>query len=195
MGADKANLPFGRGTLIEHIVSAGRSGAQEVIISMGAAPRDFPSAMEGFPKTLDAFDGKGPLAGLESIMAAAGVDWVLALPCDMPWVDETLLARLLEAVRQDPLSDGAVFATAGTRHAFPMVIHRRMREVVRRRLTQDKNSVLGPSFEGRFLEIDLNVDEANKVLTNLNNPADLARARIHFAKSSTQGEDEGPIRR
>jgi molybdenum cofactor guanylyltransferase len=43
----------------------------------------------------------GPLAGIASMMAAAGTEWLLTSPCDSPQVPADLGARLWQAVARD----------------------------------------------------------------------------------------------
>lgn len=55
-------------------------------------------------------DYAGPLAGLLAGMRAARTEWLLAAPCDSPWLPSDLALRLAKAIEPD----GADIATAKT---------------------------------------------------------------------------------
>jgi molybdenum cofactor guanylyltransferase len=58
-------------------------------------------------------DYPGPLAGLLTGLAAADTDWLLAAPCDSPWLPDDLAARLANAA----LTQNADIATVTTSNA------------------------------------------------------------------------------
>ena len=82
--------PSGTGTLVDHLVAlASVVGGEAVLVGEGAAYADL-----GLRMLPDARTGAGPLAGLESLMRAAGPRLAYALACDMPFVPLGLLRRL-----------------------------------------------------------------------------------------------------
>lgn len=97
MGVDKASLPYGAQTLLEHMRAvAGRAGAGPVLV--GGGPRS---------DLTDPVAGAGPVAGLWALARTVpDTDppsrWVV-IPVDMPLLEGDLLRRL---------------ATAGPRPAF-----------------------------------------------------------------------------
>jgi molybdenum cofactor guanylyltransferase len=62
-------------------------------------------------------DYPGPLAGLLAGLAAARTDWLLAAPCDSPWLPDDLAAQLADAA----LAGNADIATVTTRNAAGVV--------------------------------------------------------------------------
>jgi molybdopterin-guanine dinucleotide biosynthesis protein A len=93
MGRDKAHLGW-RGTTL-----AGHAAEQlgpfcHVVVLVGG--RGGPS-VPGFPVLADRRSGEGPLAGLETALAAAAGAPVLLLACDLPAVDRELLEDLMRA--------------------------------------------------------------------------------------------------
>lgn len=92
MGAPKALLRVGDATLVEWIVARLAPSFAEVIVA-GAA--DAPRAARAIP---DQRADAGPLAGIESALAAASCDRVLVLACDTPRASVGLAALLLERV-------------------------------------------------------------------------------------------------
>ncbi len=87
MGADKALLSFGDGTLLRHQVRLLQPLCARVVVS---------GAYAGFDCIADAWPDGGPLAGL-SAAAAAWPGALLALPVDMPLMTATALAELTQA--------------------------------------------------------------------------------------------------
>lgn len=91
-GRDKAWLPApgGREALIERLLRiGGELGLSSVVVGGHAPP--------GVPQISDEPAGIGPLGGLRALLVHAGTRPVIALACDLPYVDATLLAKLAHA--------------------------------------------------------------------------------------------------
>jgi molybdopterin-guanine dinucleotide biosynthesis protein A len=97
MGADKAGLRFGRGTLLSRAVLLARSCCDEVIV---VAPRGrrLPPLPRGVRVARDRDAGRGPLEGLAAGLAASRAPVAVAIPCDAPFLAPALLEALLAAV-------------------------------------------------------------------------------------------------
>jgi molybdopterin-guanine dinucleotide biosynthesis protein A len=63
--------------------------------------------------------GGGPLAGVETALAAAKHDLAVVVPVDMPGLTPMLLTALVEAALSQPEAQGAVFVTSSGPAAFP----------------------------------------------------------------------------
>ncbi|MBV9499936.1 MAG: molybdenum cofactor guanylyltransferase [Acidobacteriaceae bacterium] len=94
MGHDKARLRLpGHLLLVENVAAKVQKIAGNVtLVGNPAAYRDL--AMECLP---DLRSGKGPLAGIESALAAQGAELNLIVACDMPDLKSEWLAQLLAA--------------------------------------------------------------------------------------------------
>ncbi len=105
MGRNKALLPCGRMTLVEHMLALLESirapfALDQVLLS---------GSVEGYPALADLLPDKGPLGGIYTVMdgqrPASGIQglakWLLAVPVDMPRLTVPLLERLLIA-RSEP---------------------------------------------------------------------------------------------
>lgn len=103
-GVQKALLPApdGRGSLLARLRRLGREAGLELVL-LGAA--DLGADAAGLPQLPDFAPEVGPLAGLASLLRHAGARPAVCLACDMPFVEATLLARL---VREQP--EAAVLA-------------------------------------------------------------------------------------
>jgi molybdopterin-guanine dinucleotide biosynthesis protein A len=91
-GRDKAWLPTPEGgeALIERLVRLGHELGTSVVVAGGNAP-------PGVERVADDPPGIGPLGGLRALLAHAGSRSVIALACDLPYVDAALLARLVRS--------------------------------------------------------------------------------------------------
>ena len=106
MGRDKAGLPAGGGTLVEHLAQRLRPVVDETIVAGGSATLE----LAGVRRIDDHHPGLGPLAGMHAGLLAARHTLVWVVACDLPDVEPALgplmqsLARDYEAVV--PVVDG-----------------------------------------------------------------------------------------
>jgi molybdopterin-guanine dinucleotide biosynthesis protein A len=91
MGHDKATLPAGDGTLIEHLARRLAPVVDETIIAGGSV--DPP--IEGARVVADRQAGLGPLAGMLAGFAAAKQRHVWVVACDLPDIEPALGGLLL----------------------------------------------------------------------------------------------------
>jgi molybdopterin-guanine dinucleotide biosynthesis protein A len=96
MGHDKATLPVGDGTLIEHLARRLAPVVDETIIAGGSVHRP----IEGAHFIPDHRPGLGPLAGMLAGLTAAKHRHVWVVGCDLPDV-EAALGSLLQALAGD----------------------------------------------------------------------------------------------
>jgi molybdopterin-guanine dinucleotide biosynthesis protein A len=97
MGFDKALLPWGSATLVEHIAREALAAAGSVTL-VGAPER---YAHLGYPTLADIEADRGPLAGIVAALTASPAEWNLILACDMPNVSVELLESLLTAAEAE----------------------------------------------------------------------------------------------
>ena len=90
MGRDKAALPAGDGTLIEHLARRLAPVVEETIVAGGSVGYHLP----GVTVVDDRYPGWGPLAGIHAGMLAARGPWVWVVACDLPDVNPGLAALL-----------------------------------------------------------------------------------------------------
>jgi molybdopterin-guanine dinucleotide biosynthesis protein A len=95
MGEDKALLPWGSATLLDHAIARLRDVTADVHILSGADRR---YTDRGLPVHLDAVPGQGPLGGLAAALQAAEGRPALLLAVDLPLVTAPLLRRLAALV-------------------------------------------------------------------------------------------------
>ncbi len=88
MGRDKAFLDLGGRPLIAHVLDRMAGVCAEVLIVANDVQR---YAGLGVPVVPDRFPGVGVLGGLHAGLQAAGYDLILAVGCDMPFLNPVLL--------------------------------------------------------------------------------------------------------
>jgi molybdenum cofactor guanylyltransferase len=92
MGRDKALLPYGAVTLVEHVASQVAAAAGSATIVGG---RERYGGM-GYPVVQDFVPGCGPLGGITTALRISKVPWNLIVACDMPAVTAEFLRGLFE---------------------------------------------------------------------------------------------------
>jgi molybdopterin-guanine dinucleotide biosynthesis protein A len=182
-GRAKPLLELGGRRLIDRVADVARAQCGAVALNLhDSDPETFaPFADMNLPIAADAAAGRlGPLAGVLGGLdfAAAhcpGVEFLLSLPCDCPFLPGDLAARLLEGARG--AGSGLACASSGGRvHPVVALWPLRLRDDLRRALLeQDMRGV------GQFQRAhDMTVVEwratPHDPFFNVNTPDDLARA-------------------
>jgi molybdenum cofactor guanylyltransferase len=95
MGRDKALLPWGSGTLLDHTLGRLEDVTPEVVLLTGSERR----YSDARRVVTDARPGAGPLSALAAALAASERPLGLFLGVDLPLVPSALLAELVELSR------------------------------------------------------------------------------------------------
>ena len=104
MGQDKSLLahPHG-GCWLTHSIGLCRHLDLPVdVLSSIPSHRQLVSTLEGVECRSDSSTGQGPLAALSAVFGQAKVLAFLVLPVDMPWLDASILVRLIHAWQEQP---------------------------------------------------------------------------------------------
>jgi len=105
MRHDKAALLYGGRPQLERAFERLSAHAQPAFVSVRPSQLDDPTRTR-HPLILDAVEGAGPIVGIRSALAARpGAAW-LVIACDLPFLSDAVLERLIRA--RDP----AMLATA-----------------------------------------------------------------------------------
>jgi molybdopterin-guanine dinucleotide biosynthesis protein A len=127
--------------------------------------------------------GRGPLAGLCALLARARPGPALLLSCDLPLLTPALLAALVSAAQD--ADDAVLFrhrAPAPSFHTCCAYYHSRALEQARRALQAGRDSLhelIRELARVRVLEPDA---DAERALTNVNTPADLAACGLNLSE-------------
>jgi molybdopterin-guanine dinucleotide biosynthesis protein A len=195
MGTDKARVDLGGRSLLQRAVDALRPVVDQVLLATGPTPR---YAEFGIPLVLDARADGGPLAGLEAALAAVDADLelggagrVAVLAVDMPGVDSALVERLFERAERDDV-DALLLASDSGVEPLCAVYHVRVLPAVRAALDAGERRMIAPfehslaSGSGPCLaSVHARELGAERATDNLNDPADLERARSHFDRGAS----------
>lgn len=105
MQRDKAALPYGGKSQLDRVFELARRHVAEVFVSVRCDQIAEPTRAR-HPMILDSIGGRGPIVGIRSALAEfPGAAW-LVIACDLPFLSDAALSRLLRE------RDSCVLATA-----------------------------------------------------------------------------------
>ena len=95
MGTDKAFLEVGGATIVQRVLAALETLSDDTIIVTNS-----PEEYAGLPARLggDFYPNKGALGGIHAGLLAARYDYIVAVACDMPFLNPRLLRHLADLV-------------------------------------------------------------------------------------------------
>lgn len=120
------------------------------------------------------YEGCGPLAGILSAMEFVEADCYIVLPCDMPYVDDTVIGKLLGQHKQ---AVTAVLAD-GRHHPLVSVWDSHAKGHLQEALDNGQLRVMPvlASSGVRWIDGGLLTDDEKRVFTNVNTPEVLERS-------------------
>lgn len=201
MGCNKAMLQLpadGAGvTFIESAYRALSSVACEILLS---TPDAQGYEWLGPKRVADAVPDAGPIGGLiAGFEALESCDWVVVLPCDMPFIQPATLERILQIAGESP--DAHAVIPLGPRGPEPLVAAYRppVARILRESLSQSVFRIVNLQSDGRpaaldraavrFVSIAQLTDDPAEFL-NINDPAQFERARRMYNSSRERDERE-----
>jgi molybdenum cofactor guanylyltransferase len=155
--------------LVDRAVRLGRTWSDDVRLSLRTAQQ---AAVTDLPMLLDDSAIEGPLAGLQSALAAArraGRDMVLTLPCDSPFLPRDLAGRLEAAMGGER---AAMAASDGDLHPTCTLWRADSLERLADYVKSGRRSLVGFAEAVGFVIVEW--DE--RYFFNVNRPEDLAEA-------------------
>jgi molybdopterin-guanine dinucleotide biosynthesis protein A len=112
MGVDKASLVLGGTTMLQRSADRLSPSVDELVV-VGAPGRVLPDVSTRLPLRIveDPVEGEGPLVGIAAGLAACTGDVAVVVAVDMPFVETSLVAALLERLAPPhrwvlPFADG-----------------------------------------------------------------------------------------
>jgi molybdopterin-guanine dinucleotide biosynthesis protein A len=172
MGRDKAALPFGDTTLLEHVVAQLHATQQNppLDVTLIGAPERYGHL--GLRAVADRYQNCGPLGGVCTALETTSADFNFIVACDMPGVT-TEFFRSLIAAAEAPGSylydaDCVIPETADGLHPLCAVYHRRVLPLAQQR-------ILGQSLKMHDFVASLRVVKfpvAAAFVENVNAPVD-----------------------
>lgn len=175
MGRDKALLPWGATTLLEHALERLRAVCAEVVILSGPERR-YPDS--GVPVLTDVVSGSGPLSGLITALEHARTDLALLLAVDVPFAPPALLQRLLELAGE---ADAVVPVATGRPQPLCAAYRRTCLPPARRRLAAGELKMTSFWADVRVRQVSeaelAPFGSPDLILRNLNTPEDYELSR------------------
>lgn len=170
-GADKGLLTLRGRPLAAYALDALQTAAGTILVNANRNRADY--ARFGYPVVADGPEGfAGPLAGLLSAMRAASTEYVLTLPCDAPFADGEILARLYDTLKRENAE--ACAAHDGARlHPVFMIVERRLAEDLAGYLAGGGRKVETWLTRHRLAVADFR--DRPQLFANLNTPEELSR--------------------
>ena len=166
MGRDKALLPYGGTTLVEHLARAVQDAAGSVAL-IGQPVR---YSNLGFPVYPDKFSGCGPLGGVYTALTVSSTDWNLIVACDMPGVSAEVLRTLLRSADESGAGCVAAAGPEGEPEPLCAVYHRRCLPVMARAIEEKRFKM-----KELVMKLDLRISPVDaSALANVNTPAEWA---------------------
>lgn len=186
MGTPKALLPVGGGTLIGWQVERLGGAFAETLVATGPAS-PLPASLEPL-RVVDGWPGEGPLAGIEAGLSAATREWAFCLACDLPLATLELARRLALAAAGH---QAAIPRVAGRAHPTCAVYARRAAPRLRHALEcgERRLTVVAGELDVVWVE-----DVEERLLTNLNTPADLDRLQGRAGQANVHNAGQPPGR-
>ncbi|MBR5572562.1 MAG: molybdopterin-guanine dinucleotide biosynthesis protein B [Oscillospiraceae bacterium] len=136
MGRDKADLPYGGETFLEHQIALGRGlGISDILVSGYRGERC------SVPVVEDTFSQRGPLGGLESALRRAAHTKCLVLTVDMPCL-HTAVLRALIGKSMESTAPVTVLRHGDKVEPLLAVYDRRLADEIRLALEQGRGAVM-----------------------------------------------------
>lgn len=180
-GGDKARLKIGGSTILDRVLATLSGQCTDIIINANGDPGRFadtgctvvPDNVPGHPGPL-----AGVLAGLDWLAAQNnGVEWLLSVPGDCPFLPDDLVERLHAARRQQGAGVPLACARSGEwRHPVIGLWPLALRENLRRALVQDDMRKIEAWTAQHGVAIADWPTEPIDPFFNVNTPEDVARA-------------------
>lgn len=113
---------------------------------------------------------QGPLAGLLMALIRTPTDWLLSVPCDVPFLPDTLVEKLLSAVQADKY-DCVVVSVEGAMQPVCVLCHRRVSAALQQFLMSGQRKTGLFLRQQRLCLVDFPDD--GHTFRNINTPSDV----------------------
>ncbi|MBL0404293.1 molybdenum cofactor guanylyltransferase MobA [Microvirga aerilata] len=188
-GADKPLLTLGGLTLLEHVAQRLAPQCHGLILNANGDPSRFERT--SIPIVPDSLSGRpGPLAGILAGLEWAathcrGIEWIVSVPADTPFIPEDLVLRLQDARREAGLPLACAVSGAQVHHAiglWPI----RLQQDLRRAIAKEGMRRLGgwAALHG-YAEAAWSAEPVDPFF-NINTPEELAQAKALLRQEKVQ---------
>jgi len=136
-GHDKGLVKLGDKPLVSHVIDRVQAQLDDVVIS---ANRNL-AAYKRYTSLVIADNTspyQGPLAGISAALPKCNHEWVLVVPCDMPFLPENLIAKLHDGIQNQDLS----IAKVDNQLQLALLMNKSLLESVRTALANGENKFM-----------------------------------------------------
>lgn len=186
-GGDKALIKIGRATIIDRVLACLSGQCVDIAINANGDPERFAdTGCAVVPDSLPDFPGPlaGILAGLDWLAAQDnGIEWLLSVPGDCPFLPDDLVERLHEARRKMGAGVPLACARSGDwRHPVIGLWPLALRADLRKAVTEDGVRGVELYTARHGLAIADWPDQPFDPFLNVNTPEDVAKAQAIAAE-------------
>ncbi|WP_119320035.1 molybdenum cofactor guanylyltransferase [Capsulimonas corticalis] len=167
MGRDKAALPWDGATLLERLAGAAVCVGVPVLVVGRQQPEDWGGPAVTFLP--DRYPDLGPMGGVLTALES-GSNSILAVACDMPYLDARALEWLLGAARDLPTGAPGLAGRNGDQIEPLFAVYRQdLKEAMAARIAAGRLSMNGLIADSSFVVADVPA-EIRAALVNINTP-------------------------
>lgn len=179
-GRDKGLVALAGRPLAAWVIQRLAPQVGHLCISANRHPDQY--ARLGYPVVADTLpDQPGPLAGLLAAGQHLAAPWLLAVPCDLPFLPVDLAERLLAAA-QDASATVVHAAEPGRNHYAVLLMHRALLPDLAAYLADGGRQV--QAWLGRHAAPGVVFPAEDGAFVNLNTPADLTETEARLRRQS-----------
>ena len=164
-GSDKAIYDFQGKSMLKHSIDLLQSFCHQIYVS---GDRDEYSRY-GYSCVPDRYLDHGPLSGIATLLEESTTTQNLVVTCDMPLVNEKIVALLLDAHQANTIT---IFSYLGHDFYFPMVIDKSYEKILRGIIVRGNQNIATLFAENDVVKVEINVDDLH-CLTNINEKSDI----------------------
>ena len=178
-GGDKGLLELAGRPILDHVLERLRPQVRTIALNANGDPARF--ARWGLPVAADVLpDNPGPLVGVLTgmdwtVANLPGLEWIVTVPTDAPFLPRDLMARMLAAVEAEG-ADMACATSGGQRHPvvglWPVALRTDLRHAM---LFEEMRKVDAWTGRHKVADVDFATDPVDPFF-NANAPEDLEEA-------------------
>ena len=179
---EKALLPMGGKTLLEHAMDALDGVVDEIIISARDMQQQdlLKDYTKGYDVVLDSYQDVGPLSGILEGLIVANGEYVFVVACDMPYINSDVVELLFKSAE----GHNAAIPIWDNENLEPMHAVYRTRPMAvetEKAILRNEKFVLSPVFYMQdlvFVNVDDEIRQLDpdlKTFVNINTPDDVEK--------------------
>lgn len=176
-GQNKALLPFGDTTLLDHCYAIAARHLQTTLISCG------PHHYNQYPPQMHIADNgeQGPLggvlAGLQWLQRNTDRQWMLSMPCDTPYIDESWITFMIKGINPHHMTKPVYAQHSDRNHYAHALWPVSAIQTIKSAIEQQQYSLRGALQKLNATALDLTQDCPTSHFFNINSLADAATAQ------------------